>query len=90
MAARIKEKAQKNLKNEPMACCVNSVLYAIVYCWQKIVFIKTVYVSHLQSILLLRNYRRPVDFFVKLKRAEDVFCVQQKNRFGLILHDTLQ
>ena len=29
MAARIKEKAQKNLRNEPMACCANSVLYAI-------------------------------------------------------------
>ena len=29
MAARIKEKAQKNLRSEPMACCANSVLYAI-------------------------------------------------------------
>ena len=29
MAARIIEKAQKNLRNEPMACCANSVLYAI-------------------------------------------------------------
>ena len=29
MAARIKEKAKKNLRNESMACSGNSVLYAI-------------------------------------------------------------
>ena len=38
----------------------------LVQCWQKIVVIKTVYLSHQQSILLLKNNRRPVDFFVKL------------------------
>ena len=49
MAARIQEKTQKNLRNEPMACCANSVLYAISTLSTllvKIVFIKTVYVSH--------------------------------------------
>ena len=68
MAARIKEKAQKNLRNKPMACCANSVLYAISTLSTLLakLFLSKLYVSHLQSILLLNNNRRPVDFFVKL------------------------